>query len=75
MLPLLTSKDAAQCLHLTEQTLRILRMNGKGPKYVRLGDGPKARVRYRPEDLEAYVAERAYQSTAEESVRASRADA
>mgnify|MGYP000911004930 CR=1 FL=1 len=65
---LLTSKEAAQYLGVAEQTLRIFRMSGKGPRYVKIGGGPKGRVRYKLEDMDAYVAACTYKSTTEECV-------
>jgi predicted DNA-binding transcriptional regulator AlpA len=52
--PLLTTAEAAAYLQLTVQTLARWRMArpGKGPPYCKLGRGL---VRYRREDLEAWV--------------------
>jgi predicted DNA-binding transcriptional regulator AlpA len=65
---LLTTAQAAAYLGLRPQTLRKRRLTGDGPPYVRLGDGPRARVAYRLADLEAWMAERTWRSTAAETV-------
>ena len=48
---LLTPKQAAEYLQLKVQTLATWRNQGKGPKFCKVGRA----VRYRPEDLEAYI--------------------
>jgi predicted DNA-binding transcriptional regulator AlpA len=66
--PLLSSPEAARYLGIAPQTLRKWRLQGKGPRYVRLGDSPRSRVMYRLADLEVWLAHRTYGSTAEETV-------
>jgi predicted DNA-binding transcriptional regulator AlpA len=63
---LLTSEQVATWLGLKPQTLRNWRLTGKGPRYHRLGDSPKAPCAYRRSDVEAWLNERTYQHTAEE---------
>jgi hypothetical protein len=64
MLALLTQSEAAELLRLNEKTLERLRISGGGPKYIRLG---KTRaIRYRPEDLESWLASKLISSTSEE---------
>ena len=48
---LLTPKQAAEYLQIKVQTLATWRNQGKGPKFCKVGRA----VRYRPEDLEAYI--------------------
>ena len=50
---LITEKVAAEMLGLSVGTLQNWRCNSEGPSYLKLGGA----VRYRPEDLETYVAE------------------
>lgn len=69
---LLTTKAAASLLHLQPHTLRCWRFQGRGPKFIRLGDSPAARVVYRREELLEYLAAREFSSTAEESAAAAR---
>ena len=65
---LLSTAQAAEYLSLRPQTLRKRRLTGDGPPYIRLGDRPKARVAYRLEDLEDWIAQRTWRSTAAETV-------
>lgn len=51
-------EQAAELLDVSTPTLTRWRQQGTGPTYVKLGEGPKAPVRYRPEDIEAYLEER-----------------
>lgn len=61
---LMSPADAAAVLGVAEQTLAHWRARGSGPRFFALS----ARcVRYRQEDLEAWLAERARASTAERS--------
>jgi excisionase family DNA binding protein len=62
MSPLLTQHDAAQLLRLSERTLERKRLQGGGPRYLKLGHS----VRYREEDLAAWLASRVVSSTSEE---------
>ena len=48
---LLTDFEAAFHLSLATGTLRNLRSQGRGPRFVRLGRA----VRYRPEDLDEWI--------------------
>ena len=54
---LLTTVDAARILSVNPDTLRRWRYEGIGPDYVKLGNGPKAQVRYDEAVLEAYIRE------------------
>lgn len=54
---ILTSKELAERWKLTEQVLRRWRMQNKGPKYCKLGEGKKASVRYLLEDIETWEKE------------------
>jgi excisionase family DNA binding protein len=49
---LLTTKQAARYLELSEVTLKRWRVKKFGPKFVRLG---QRKVRYRQEDLEEWI--------------------
>ena len=59
---LLTSREAASRLGLTEQTLREWRVRGRGPRFVRIS---RTRVRYRPQDLGDFEARNIFSSTVE----------
>ena len=62
----LSSLQAADLLGIKEQTLRTWRSDGRGPKYIRLGHR-RGRVLYRVADVEAWLAEHTFSSTAEEA--------
>ena len=59
---LLTTGEAAERLRLSEKALEHWRRRGDGPRFVRLG---RNCVRYRFEDIEAFVAGRVFTSTAQ----------
>jgi hypothetical protein len=59
---LLTTHDAARVVGLAPQTLATLRMEGRGPNYVKLG----RRVLYDPADLTAWVNAHKRRSTGNE---------
>ena len=59
MKPLLDEESAAPLVGMTVSTLQKKRVTGDGPPYVKMGRN----VRYRPDDLESYVAERVVTST------------
>jgi predicted DNA-binding transcriptional regulator AlpA len=61
MLPLLTQRQAAEMLALSERTLERFRVSGLGPKFVRMGKS----VRYRLSDVEVWIASRTVGSTSE----------
>ena len=58
---LLTQRQAAEYLCLSERTLERWRVTGVGPCYVKLG----RRVLYRLEDLVAWIAARIRTSTSQ----------
>jgi predicted DNA-binding transcriptional regulator AlpA len=58
---LLSQREAAQFLCLSERTLERWRVSGNGPKFCKLG----RRVVYRSTDLEAWINAHVRQSTSE----------
>jgi hypothetical protein len=60
---LLTQREAALALRLSERTLERWRVAGIGPRFVRLNHA----IRYRQQDLDAHVAARVVGSTSEET--------
>lgn len=58
---LLDQREAAKLLRLSERTLERLRLQGGGPKYVKMGRA----VRYCAGDLEAWISARVVSSTSE----------
>lgn len=62
MAPLLTEREAATLLGFKPAALQAWRLRGDGPPYVKIS---ARAVRYRREDLEAFVQERMRQSTSD----------
>jgi hypothetical protein len=67
MTALLTSREAASILHLSERTLERWRVAGIGPRFVRLNHS----IRYRQQYLDAHVAARVVGSPMTEASRCS----
>lgn len=63
MVCLLTQREAARLLRLSERTLERLRLQGGGPVYVKAGRA----VRYRESDLEKWIDARVVSSTSQEA--------
>lgn len=63
VLHLLTEKEAAKILGFSIRTLQNWRHRGGGPRFVRVSKGC---IRYRREDLEAWVEERLRWSTSDD---------
>jgi excisionase family DNA binding protein len=61
MQPLLTQRQAAALLCLSERTLERFRVAGGGPRFVRCGRS----IRYQLSDVEAWIASRVVGSTSE----------
>lgn len=59
---LLSEKEAAKLLGFSPRTLQAWRVTGDGPHFIRIS--PRC-IRYRPEDLEAWVNERVHTSTSD----------
>ena len=67
MTKLLSGEQVASILGIKPQSLRLRRMRGQGPPFVRLSDSPNARVVYREDDLHAWLEARPrYLGTCEE---------
>lgn len=49
--PLLTPEQVAARYGMTPASLANWRLAGKGPKFIRLGSGPRPRVMYRVDDV------------------------
>lgn len=57
------TEGASRHIGLAVSTLEKLRVNGGGPRFVKLGRA----VRYRVFDLDAYIAERVVESTSQQA--------
>jgi len=58
---LLTGREAASYLGISEQTMRIHRIKGGGVKFVKVG----RLVRYKQSDLENYIQSRTFDNTSQ----------
>ena len=67
---LLSTSDAASLLGIRPGTLRVWRVKGCGPRYIRLGDSLRAQVRYRSCDVVKWISSREVGSTAQETEEA-----
>ena len=64
---LLSAREAAELLNITEATLRFWRCKGKGPRYIKFGASKQSGVAYYADDIDAWLAERKFDSTTEHS--------
>lgn len=62
---LLTTIEAGEFLRVSPRTLEDKRVDGTGPRYLKVGPGKRAKVLYRMDDLEAWLAQFEYGSTSE----------
>jgi hypothetical protein len=58
---MLTTEELARRWRMNENTLRRWRLDGSGPNYIKMGEGPKSSVRYRLTDIENFE-DRYYQT-------------
>jgi predicted DNA-binding transcriptional regulator AlpA len=58
---LLTGREAALVLRLSERTIERMRCAGNGPRFVRINHS----IRYRQQDLDAYIASHVVASTSQ----------
>ena len=58
---LLTQREAAMALRLSERTLERMRVAGNGPRFVRCNRN----IRYQQHDLAQWIASRVVRSTSE----------
>ncbi len=61
-----TSHELADELGLKINKLAVWRMEGFGPRFVKLGDGSRAAVRYRRNDVDNWLNQRIRKSTSDE---------
>lgn len=62
---LMSQEEVAALAGRAPRTLEGWRSRGKGPPFVKTGEGPNAKVYYRRADVEAWLASRVFRSTAE----------
>ncbi len=61
----LNTEEAAEILRISARTMERYRVQGTGPRYLKVGPGKRARVLYRLEDLIAFLEDQGYRSTSE----------
>lgn len=61
----MTSKETAALLRVSSRTLERMRVEGNGPRYLKVGPGKRARVLYRQADIETWLAKYSFGSTSE----------
>lgn len=62
---LIDTRTAAAVLGLSARTLEGLRVRGGGPRFRKLGPGPRASVRYAVDDVRAWLDRQSRASTAD----------
>lgn len=60
---LLNTHEAATLLGIKDETLRVWRYKGKGPRFIKTGADKQARVGYELEDIHSWLADRKFSST------------
>ena len=60
---LLDSADVARLLKIKVGTVHGWRQTGEGPVYCKVGNGPNALIRYRRQDVVAFIDKRIRQKT------------
>jgi len=63
----MTTEQAADYLKLSPKTLERYRVEGKGPSFHKLGNGKRARVLYKVDDIEIWLKSCRHQSTSQYS--------
>jgi hypothetical protein len=61
----LTRPETAKLLRVKQQTLALWACVGHGPKFIRVGRGPRGACRYSRREVETWVASRSFSSTTE----------
>ena len=65
----LTSNEAADLLRISRRTLERMRVDGSGPRYLKVGTGKRSRVLYREIEIEAWLTKLSFGSTSEYPAR------
>lgn len=61
----LTTIEVAGMLRISRRTLERMRVEGTGPRYLKVGPGKRSRVLYRQQDVEDWLARFHFGSTSE----------
>ena len=61
----LTTIEVAEILRISRRTLERMRVEGTGPRYIKVGPGKRSRVLYREADVSAWLSRYQFGSTSE----------
>ena len=61
----LTTIEVANLLRISRRTLERMRVEGTGPRYIKVGPGKRSRVLYRQGDVEEWLERFHFTSTSE----------
>jgi excisionase family DNA binding protein len=61
----LTTIEVAALLRISRRTLERMRVEGTGPRYLKVGPGKRSRVLYRQQEVEDWLARFNFGSTSE----------
>ena len=61
----LTTIEVADRLRISRRTLERMRVDGTGPRYIKVGPGKRSRVLYRESDVVSWVDRFQFGSTSE----------
>ena len=61
----LTTIEVAETLRISRRTLERMRVEGTGPRYLKVGPGKRARVLYRQSEVDAWLSRFDFGSTSE----------
>lgn len=61
----LTTIEVAGMLRISRRTLERMRVDGTGPRYIKVGPGKRSRVLYRQQEVEVWLQRFNYGSTSE----------
>jgi excisionase family DNA binding protein len=61
----LTTIEVAEVLRISRRTLERMRVEGTGPRYIKVGPGKRSRVLYRQQDVETWLNGYQFGSTSE----------
>lgn len=61
----LTTVEAALLLRVAKSTLERMRVQGTGPRYLKVGPGKRSRVLYRQAEIDAWLDKQSFGSTSE----------
>ena len=68
---LLNNKEAARLLGITHGTLEVWRHQGKGPAFIKMGQGKQAPIRYLRSTIMERLQSQCYSSTSAYSLQTS----